>query len=518
MTHLRHLLAAAAVAALAPAVNAAPAFSASARALAAADAPAVTVTAPGTLASAVTDTEATALTVSGPVDAADLFWISKAMPQLTDLNLRDAVISAYSGAMLHGRTNYPGAYLPEGVFAGTGLKTVALPAQEGLSIGTSAFASTPLEALTIGTNVAVIGDGAFSYCTALTKLNIPTSVAVGAYAFSNCTALEAVTLDGATAIPAGAFAGCLALKEVKGTAKVAVIGAHAFADCPALTAFAFPAALTAIGQCAFEGSGLKEADMTACKALATVGAWAFAKDGALTAVYFTPNAEGLTLGSGVFFDCPALKEVKFPEALAVLPDYALKGATATAVAAALPASLDSIGDYALKDNTAVAVMTLPAALTAIGDGAMEGMTGLQEIDATALAAPAALGSDVWAGVDQPNVTLKADAKVADDFRAADQWREFAIQSVTGVDNVTGADGSSGVSGRFEGYDLVVSATGSPIRAVTLYDAKGIQLAEVAGRGQTAVTIATDAFASPLFIVRATLEDGTVATAKLMRTK
>lgn len=78
----------------------------------AAGAETVTVTKSGSLSEAVTDITATELTVSGPVDAADLFWAADNMKSLKTLNLADATIEAYDGEMLKGRVTYPAGPSP----------------------------------------------------------------------------------------------------------------------------------------------------------------------------------------------------------------------------------------------------------------------------------------------------------------------------------------------------------------------------------------------------------------------
>ena len=82
----------------------------------------------------------------------------------------------------------------------------------------------------------VIGDYAFSGCSSLTSLTLPSSVtSIGGHAFEKCSGLTSLT------IPSG----------------VTTIDYYAFADCRGLTSLTLPSSVTSIGSSAFEGcSGL----------------------------------------------------------------------------------------------------------------------------------------------------------------------------------------------------------------------------------------------------------------------
>ena len=85
--------------------------------------------------------------------------------------------------------------------------------------------------------VTRIGDCAFSGCTSLTKVTIPSGVVrIDAGAFSYCIALTQLTIPAGTAsVGAYAFCGCLALESVRIPVSVKYIGELAFAQCTALT-------------------------------------------------------------------------------------------------------------------------------------------------------------------------------------------------------------------------------------------------------------------------------------------
>lgn len=446
----------------------------------------VTVTAPGQVSQTVTDKNAAALAVAGPVDAADLYWIADNMTALTDLDLSGTIILAYEGDLLKGRANYEAQTVPTGAFAGCRLQRVALPATQGTRIGEAAFASTPLAQLPSGM-ITAVGMGAFAGCNALTTVTLP-DIPIGPYAFAHCTALAAVT-PGATAstIPASAFEGC-----------------------SALTRFDCPRALRTVGDRAFSGTALQTAAFSAATALDSVGAWAFAHCHNLENAVFDTQA---TFGQGAFFDCPGLKTLDIAGVVrGTLPAYMLHGTPGVEVAA-LAEGTDSIGAYALKGNTATAQITLPSTLAHIGEGAFENTTALTKIDASALQSVPSLEDAVFAGIDQPKVTLTVNRDAADDFGIADQWREFNIQTTTDsneaiADNIAGPT----LQGIFEGDTFVARATGADIAAISLYNPGGILLTSLTP-GTAQVRIDTTPFATNLFIVTARLSDGSTATLK-----
>jgi hypothetical protein len=100
------------------------------------------------------------------------------------------------------------------------------------------FDSTEITSISGGANVAVIGDFAFSYCTALTSVSLPSAVTLGRYALRNCTALTSVNLPSAVIVGNVAFYGCTALSSISLPSAVTVV-TNGFYNCPALTSVYF---------------------------------------------------------------------------------------------------------------------------------------------------------------------------------------------------------------------------------------------------------------------------------------
>ena len=104
-----------------------------------------------------------------------------------------------------------------------------------------------------------LGYAAFSNCSGLTSLTIPSSVtSIGEYAFDGCSGLTSLTIPSSvTSIGEYAFDGCSGLTSLTIPSSVTSIGESVFFGCSGLTSFTIPSSVTSIGWGAFCGcSGL----------------------------------------------------------------------------------------------------------------------------------------------------------------------------------------------------------------------------------------------------------------------
>lgn len=454
----------------------------------------------------------TSLRLTGTADASDFFFMASAMPALTELDLAGCDIAAYRGDAINGLSAYPALTIPQGAFAGTGLKAVILPDAKGLAIGDFAFAGSALETVSLPAGTAVIGQGAFAGCRALTSATLTAGARSAGYAFNNCPALVSVDLAGATSTGTADYAGCTALSAVKGTRSATRIADSTFNGCSSLTEFDFGPGLRSIGSSAFAGTSLVSARFRD-SAVDSIGSWAFAYNPALTDVA-TPAGTG-HIGEGAFFDCPSLKYFTLPSGLRRIEAYTLKGASSVETLT-VPRGVDEIGAYALKGASGTRTVRLPSTLEYIGDGAMEGMTGLTAIEAAALEQAPELGADVWKSVPQADVRLDVYIGAAPAFEADAQWSRFDINPVATLVGETSPEAAhSTVRCRFSGSILLVEAPGRDIAEVVLFDVAGrAMLRAVSGEGTVAID--TSAFTTDIYIVRCTLSGGDTATFKTAR--
>ena len=87
--------------------------------------------------------------------------------------------------------------------------------------------------------VTSMGSGAFSYCSSLTSVDIPSSVtSIGSYAFAGCSSLDSVVIPSSvTSIGDFAFQYCSSLASVVIPNSVTSIGYNAFSGCSSLLAY-----------------------------------------------------------------------------------------------------------------------------------------------------------------------------------------------------------------------------------------------------------------------------------------
>ena len=152
-----------------------------------------------------------------------------------------------------------------------------------------------------------LGYAAFSDCSGLTSLTIPSSVtSIGEYAFDGCSGLTSLTIPSSvTSIGESAFDGCSGLTSLTIPSSVTSIGGSAFFGCSGLTSFTIPSSVTSISYCAFLGcSGLTS--FTIPSSVTSIGWGAFCGCSGLTSIYvYTEKLPNM--GSDVFDGCDAKK-------------------------------------------------------------------------------------------------------------------------------------------------------------------------------------------------------------------
>jgi len=164
-------------------------------------------------------------------------------------------------------------------------------------IGYEAFAwCTFLSGIEIPASVASIEDGAFAACGSLTSITVPQGVTnIGRYAFASCPGLSEVTIaTGVANLLEGAFYKCPSLTSITIPGSVASVGREAFSLCSGLTNAVFLTGVGAVEKQAFyECTSL--ATVTIPKSVTRIGEEAFFYCTNLTGAYFegTPPSIGL---------------------------------------------------------------------------------------------------------------------------------------------------------------------------------------------------------------------------------
>ena len=170
----------------------------------------------------------------------------------------------------------------------------------------------------------VIGDYAFSGCSSLTSLTLPSSVtSIGGHAFEKCSGLTSLTLP----------------------SSVTSIGEFAFRYCSGLTSLTLPSSVTEIDRSAFEWcNNLKECNCLLDSDLETC----------------------LAYSHDDWTKIP-VDEIK----------YYHNGQELTKLE--IPSGVDKIGSYSFYKGVNLTSLTLPSSVTSIGSSAFEGCSGLTSV-------------------------------------------------------------------------------------------------------------------------------------------
>ena len=204
--------------------------------------------------------------------------------------------------------------------------------------------------------VDAVGYGAFKDCTALTKVTFHSrneSQTISDYAFSGCTALASVNIPSSvTSIGDYAFSGCTALASVEIPSSVTSVGNYAFQDCRELKTLVLNEGLETIGSGAFCNIG-GTGQLNIPSTLKKVGGYAF-----YGVVFEKVNISDLAAWCVIDFGGPEANPAFGSKSL-----Y-LNGELIEDLV--IPESVETIGGNTFVFNTALKSVTFPEGLKSIG--------------------------------------------------------------------------------------------------------------------------------------------------------
>lgn len=296
------------------------------------------------------------LVVSGPFTAADMGYIRNSLPNLEELDLKDALIRRT--AEVHGYSPNDTIYddaIASSMFEGmSNLKQIVLPTTITRILHWSFYNCKNLIAVEIPAAVEFIGDRAFENCYSLTSVILNQGLeTIWNYAFYNCRALSSIEIpETVKSIGQRAFSDCEQLVTIKLNQGLKDIGNYAFSYCESLADIQLPDGLEIVGANAFNG----------CSSLTTMN---------------VPSSV-TSLGTSVFDGCTALNSVSIMANLTELPNYTFENCTSLETVE-LPSTIETIGNYAFYNCTNFTNLNLFGNVKTIGDYAFYGC-GFTEFD------------------------------------------------------------------------------------------------------------------------------------------
>lgn len=228
----------------------------------------------------------------------------------------------------YGCTSLAAVSIPDSVttvgdqaFAASGLTEVTVPGCR--SMGDGVFESCrSLGSVTIADDVAMIPEGIFSGCSSLDEIVFgedPSLRTIEAQAFAG-TAFTAFTIpEGVTTVDATAFSGCTALQTVGIPSTLRDMGERPFEGCSSLTSFTVSADSSVyasvdgvlyskdLGTLVRYPSAAASAEFSVPEGTETISAGAFEHAGSLTTVEIPASVT--TIGSEAFQGCSGLRSV-----------------------------------------------------------------------------------------------------------------------------------------------------------------------------------------------------------------
>ncbi len=397
-------------------------------------------------------TTITTLTLTGTIDARDFKTMRDAMPALTDVDLSDVTIVAYTGSdgTNGGGSNlvYDANTIPPVAFTLSCnrqnlLKSIILPATITSIEGQVFWSSKYLTSINIPSSVTNIDNHSFSECLALINVdsnNQNYSSIDGVLFNKNQTTIlhypnsrmgNYTIPSSVTSIGFLAFYKCSGLTSVTIPSSVTTIDFFAFAKCSGITNIFIPSSVTSIGIEAFDG----------CSALINVDAKNLnysSIDGILfnktqtnliqcptskKGIYTIPSSV-TSIGRYAFSDCSGLTSVTIPSSVTTIELSAFMGCGGL-TNITIPPTITSIEYGTFGFCNGLNSVIIPSSIISIENCAFVGCTGLRSIYIYMKSPPSLDNSvDVFNHVNKTTCTLYVPYGAKPTYQAANLWKDF----------------------------------------------------------------------------------------------
>ena len=262
------------------------------------------------------------------------------------------------------------------------IKSVAIPERvnnkDVIEISSNAFTGcTSLTSISIPSTVKTIGSEAFKGCSSLKNIVLPNTLsAIGNSAFENCTNLSTIQIpESVTTIGYYTFKGCSALKSISIPNSVTTIQDGAFMNATKLTTVSLPSGLTELSKNLFSGcTGLTSVKLPS--GLTAINEHAFFNASNLTYIEIPDSVTEIE--DGAFMNAKILQRVTLPSGLTEISENLFKGCS-NLLEVNLPQSLAKINSGAFMGAEQLSNLTLPESLRVVATNAFVNCSSLTEL-------------------------------------------------------------------------------------------------------------------------------------------
>ena len=240
---------------------------------------------------------------------------------------------------------------------------------------------------TVTCQVTEIAAGAFSDCSTINSVSLPTYVQLDDMAFLNCVNLESVDVDTIIRVAgSNIFAGCASLK----TATIHSFSNYVddvgnkwtnslFSGVPSLETVNFESGLVEIGEEAFEDcTGIKM--ITLPSTVTSIGSSAFSGCTSLRAIGLPTGIK--SINPSTFYNCTNLLSITIPNGVTYIGSSAFRNCK-TLTSIVIPSNVGKIDSNAFNNCIALKEVTMPTGAVILGSNIFYNCNALREVNITA---------------------------------------------------------------------------------------------------------------------------------------